>query len=742
MAKFLFGVGRWSFLHRKIVVAVWLGLLTVGIIGAATLSATTNDDFDVSGIESTEAFDLINERTPGVSADGATARVVFQAPEGQSLNSKKNRATIAGSLEQLSSTNVQTVDDPFEADTVSQDQSVAYATVSYAKNGIELTDQDRTALRSAATDAKDAGLTVAIGGDALLADGEAPLAELIGVVIALVVLIITFGSLLAAGMPLVTAMIGVAIGVASITILTGFTELSSTTPILGVMLGLAVGIDYALFIMSRYQHEVRAGRPLAEAAGVAVGTAGSAVVFGGITVIIALAGLAICGIAFLTEMGLAGAGMILLAVLISLTLLPAALGFGGKRVVQSRLRFLRGPETEGAGRTHGQRWAELISRFKTPALVVGIAVAAITAIPVLSMQLALPDDGTADKHSDARIAYDLIADNFGPGANGPLLVVVDTKNSADPAGAVDASVTKLESVTTNVAAVVPPATDDKSAKVLDEMLNVLNYTTIAVVPESGPSQAATADLVHTIRTTVADLPAETGARALVTGQAAVGVDVTQSLADAFPRYLIVVVGLAIVLLILFFRSIIVPITAAVGFVLSLGIGLGSTVAVFQWGWLSSLLGLDTTGPVLFILPLLLTGILFGLAMDYQVFLVTRMREAYVHGTPAHDAVIQGFNHSARVVTAAAVIMAGVFGGFALGDDTIIKAIGFALTIGVLADAFLVRMMIVPALMTMLGDKAWWIPSWLDRLLPNIDIEGESLTEALPDVPGIETQPQN
>ena len=611
--------------------------------------------------------------------------------------------------------------------------------MSYDRPAVELTAADEDAMHDAVATLEDAGLTVAVGGDAFAEQATAAgAAEGIGILVALVVLVITFGSLVAAGLPLLTAIIGVSIGILGVTILTGFLELSSTTPALATMLGLAVGIDYALFVMSRYRHEVSAGREPEEAAGRAIGTAGSAVVFAGLTVVIALAGLSITGITFLTQMGLAGAATVAVAVTIALTLLPALLAYAGRRVTSATLPGLKNRDPEGDDvRTNGRRWVDLVTRFRVPALVAGLAVAAVISLPLASMELALPDDGSAPADTGRRQAYDLIAANFGEGANGPLTVVVDTQDAADPAAAVDAAVAIAASVPDDVAAVIPPVvdpSDEQAMTAYEQQLAALGFAIVTVVPESGPSDAATKELVDTLRDGFAALPDETGARALVTGQTAVGVDISQSLADAFPKYLLVVVGLAFFLLVLVFRSILVPLKATLGFLLSVGIALGATVAVFQWGWLNELIGLDATAPVVFILPLLLTGILFGLAMDYEVFLVTRMREEYVHGSPARQAVVIGFQHSARVVTAAAIIMVGVFGGFAIGEDPIIKTIGFALAVGVLADAFLVRMTIVPAVMAIVGARMWWLPRWLDRLLPDLDIEGESLGRRLAAAP--------
>jgi RND superfamily putative drug exporter len=736
MAWHLYRLGRWSFLHRRVVVLGWLAVFAATIAGMLALAGETTDSFELSGLESTQAFELIEARSPGATPEGTSAQVVFQAPAGGRVDSPANRTAIADALAAATTGHVDSVGDPFESGTVSDDGTVAYAAIDYTVPAFELTDQDRDALSAVQEAGDQAGLDVVIGGDAAEEEGGAPLGELLGVAVAFLVLTITFGSLVAAGMPLLTAIIGVGIGVTSIGIISGFVELGSTTPALGIMLGLAVGIDYALFIMSRYQHEVRQGHALAEAAGRAVGTAGSAVIFAGLTVMIALAGLSICGVAFLTQLGLAGAGMIALSVLVALTLLPALLGFAGRRVTTGGLRFLKNRDPEGdSRRTNGRRWVELVSRFRWPALIAGVAAAAVVSIPVFSMQLALPGAATDPAESGTRMAYDLVSENFGEGVNGPLVVVVDTIDAADPIGAVDAAVTELRSIGSGVAAVVPPAEEGAQAREeLGQQLAAVGFATVTVIPTSGPTDQGTKDLVATIRDTVADLPADTGARALVTGQTAVDVDIADELNRVFPLYLAVVVGLAFLLLVMVFRSILVPLKAALGFLLSVGFSLGATVAVFQWGWLNQLIGLDTTSPVLFILPLMLTGILFGLAMDYEVFLVSRMREAHVHGAPAHQAVVEGFAHSARVVAAAAVIMVGVFAGFALVDEVTLKTIGFSLAVGVLADAFLVRMMIVPAVMFIVGERIWWLPRWLDRMLPELDVEGERLVERLADRP--------
>jgi len=746
MAWHLYRLGRWSFRHRRAVVAFWIGLLILMGVGSTTLSGKTSDQFSLPGIESTQAFDLIKARTPDAAPDGATARIAFQAPEGQSLEDSANKQLVLDSLAAAKTDHVIATSDPFVSGTVSDDGRTAYASISYSKTSIELNDADRDALEKSPEEARDAGLRVEIGGDALQEVPETGTTELLGVGVAIVVLIITFGSLLVAGMPLLTALIGVGIGVTGITTLTGFIDLGSTTPILATMLGLAVGIDYALFIVSRYRHEVQIGRSYEEAAGRAVGTAGSAVIFAGLTVIIALAGLSVVNISFLTEMGLAAAGTVAVAVLIALTMLPALFGFAGRRIASGKLPFLkaRDPEEHSTKRTNGRRWADLITKHRIKTFIGGLVVAGVVAIPVASMQLALPDDGTAAEGSGPREAYDLIAENFGAGTNGPLLVVVDTKGASDPEAAVDKAVAAVESVKTDIATVVSPAPDASDAEAVksyQDQLADAQYANITVIPKSGPSDADTQDLVDDLRNAVKGVEGDTGAQVLVTGQTALGVDISESLAEAFPKYLLVVVGFAFILLTIVFRSLLVPLKAVVGFLLSVGVSLGTTVAVFQWGWLADLIGVDKSGPVLFMLPLLLTGILFGLAMDYEVFLVSRMREEYVHGKPAGEAVVYGFQYGARVVTAAAAIMIGVFGSFALGDNATVKSIGFGLAIGVLADAFLVRMTLVPAFMALLGDRMWWLPRWLDRIMPNLDIEGESLARHTGVKPEADPEPE-
>ncbi|MFF0146411.1 RND superfamily putative drug exporter [Amycolatopsis sulphurea] len=714
MATFLYRLGRVSFRRRVLVSVVWAAVLVALGVGALTLSGKLSNSVTIPGTESQQAIDRLAEKFPQAAAGGGTARVAIAAPAGHTVTGPAGQAAVESVVAKLrQAPKVAAVADPFQAKSVSPDGRVALAQVSYQVKGYELTESDRTGLLASGDQAKSQGYQVEFGGDAVQGIPDAGATEGLGVVVAAVVLIITFGSLLAAGIPLLTALIGVGIGMSGILLASGSMELNSNTPILALMIGLAVGIDYALFIVSRYRHELREGREPEEAAGRAAGTAGSAVVFAGLTVIIALAGLTVIGIPFLGQMGVAAAVTVAIAVLIALTLLPAVLGFAGARVSNGRIRLRR----KGSALSHGERWARFVARHRLPVLLSALAGLAVVAIPALSMQLGLPDDRTAPPDSTQHKAYELVSTSFGEGTNGPLLVVVDTGPNHDPATLKQATenIVKLP----DVAAVTPPR------------VNAAGDTALwTVIPKSGPGTTQTEDVVTAIRALSAQVHDTTGGSLAVTGQTAVNIDVSQKLSDAMLPYLGLIVGLAFLLLMLVFRSVVVPLKATLGFLGSVVATFGAVVAVFQWGWLAGLLGVESTGPIMSMLPILLIGVLFGLAMDYQVFLVTRMREEYVHGADPQEATVTGFRHGARVVVAAALIMISVFAGFVLAESSLIKSIGFALAFGVLVDAFVIRMTVVPAMMSLLGRVAWWLPRGLDRILPNVDVEGENLTRAL------------
>ncbi|KAB7835364.1 MMPL family transporter [Streptomyces mobaraensis] len=720
MATFLYKLGRLAFRRRWYVAVIWVLLLGLAGAGAATASKSTDDSFSIPGTEAQSAFDLLAERYPGKKADAASARVVFQAPDGQKITEPKNKAAVEKVVGELTGPQVASAPSPFQAHTVSKDGSTAYVLVTYKEASNKLTDASRDTLDAAQKHGRESGLTVEMGGSALQKMPETGSTEIIGIIVSAVVLVITFGSLIVAGLPLLTALIGVGIGVSSIAALASTLNLSGNTSTLAMMIGLAVGIDYALFIVSRYRAELAEGREREEAAGRAVGTAGSAVVFAGLTVVIALVGLAVVNIPMLTKMGMAAAGTVVVAVLVALTLIPALLGFAGRQVLARKVRKAKTADEGGAaGKPNmGTRWARFVLRRPVWVLVAGIVGLGALAAPAASLQLGLPDDSSQPVKTTQRKAYDMIAEGFGPGYNGPLMVVVDAKGVKDPKKATQ-TVVKAVGGLDDVAAVTPP------------MPNKTGDTALFnVVPKSKPSGEKTEDLVHAIRGKGSALKAETGATVLVTGTTAMNIDVSQKLNDALLPYLALVVGLAFLLLIVVFRSVLVPLKAALGFLLSVVAALGAVVAVFQWGWLSGVFGVEETGPIMSMMPIFMVGVVFGLAMDYEVFLVTRMREAFVHGETPGDAVVTGFRHGARVVTAAAVIMISVFAGFIGSSESMIKMIGFGLAIAVFFDAFIVRMAIVPAVLALLGKAAWWLPSWLDKALPNVDVEGEGLQKQL------------
>ncbi|MFD7491172.1 MMPL family transporter [Streptomyces sp. NPDC059832] len=728
MATFLYRLGRTAFARRRLVVLLWVLVLgTMGAAGAAG-SGPAGSSVTLPGTEAQRAIDLLGEKFPAANAEGAAVRVVLRAPDGEKITAAENKAALEATLAEVkaSSRRIGQVSDPFTAKALSADGATAYAQVTYTATDAELTDADHTGLEEALESGRDQGLTVEATGNALAAPAQSHTAEAIGFALAAVILVITFGSLAAAGLPLLTALVGVGVSIAAITALSGPLGLNSNASALATMLGIAVGIDYALFIVSRYRAERADGHDAPQAAARATGTAGTAVVFAGLTVVIALAGLAVVNLPILTAMGLAAAGAVTLAVLVAVTLIPALLGFIGERVA-GKARKRTAPARSRTG--PGQRWISRILR--TPGRVLFLAVVAlgVVAVPAADLELGLPDDGSKATSSTQRKAYDMLAESFGPGFNGTLTVTIDDSDPAvTRAGAEEmrTSITELP----DIAAVTPAAFNQSGDTAI-----------VTVVPRSAPGSDATKDLVDGIRSLATDLKADTGARSLVTGTTALNIDISAKFSAAIVPYLALVAGLAFLVLILVFRSILVPVTAALGFLLSVLASLGALVAVFQWGWLKDLIGLERTGPLMSLMPVLLVGIVFGLAMDYQVFLVTRMREAYVHGADARTAIETGFEHGATVVTAAALIMISVFAGFVGSHDAMIKALGFGLAIAVLFDAFIVRMTIVPATLALLGKRAWSLPAWIDRILPDIDIEGENLArQAAPPLPAQE-QPE-
>ncbi|MBO2446456.1 MMPL family transporter [Actinomadura barringtoniae] len=716
MATFLQRIGRFSYRRRILVLSLWLVVLAALGGAAGAFSGKTSDEFRVPGTEAQATMDKISGALPQYA--DSSGQVVFAAEPGERLDPAKVAPAVQaiGKVEGVTG-----VLDPFKAHAVSKDGRIAFAQVTFDRKTDDLSEATRQAVKDAS---HVPGVQVEYGGDAFQPSVEVGGGEVIGVGVAVLVLLITFGTLIAAGLPLLSAIVGVGVSITALMALTGRFEIISTAPVLAVMIGMAVGIDYALFIVSRHLQNLRNGMAPEDAAALANGTAGSAVIFAGGTVVVALAGLTVAGVPFLTAMGLSAAGAVVVAMLVAVTLLPALLGFAGRRVERLRIpglripglripglrlpglrlpglrlpglsRRQRGEDGSNTGNA-GERWARFVVRRPWAVLVAGLSVLGVLAIPATDLRLGLPSGGSYAEGTSPRKAYDLISDGFGPGFNGPLLAVTDVRNAQPVAQ-------KLATMP-DVATILEPSTSGDTA-------------VITVIPKGGPNDESTEDLVSSIR----DLPDVS-----VTGTAAANIDISKKLGDALPPFLAVVVGISLLLLALAFRSILVPITAIAGFLLSIAASTGAVVAVYQWGWLTEIFPVTKVGPIASFLPILLIGVLFGLAMDYQLFLVSRMKEEHAHGADPRTAVVTGFGNGARVVTAAALIMISVFGSFAFGHDPGVQPIGFALAVGVLVDAFLVRMALVPAVMALLGRAAWWFPRSLERAVPNVDMEGTAL----------------
>ncbi|MFJ4096858.1 MMPL family transporter [Kitasatospora sp. NPDC089913] len=715
MATYLYRLGRLCFRRRRTVLAVWLALLIAIGGGAAAFGGSTTEEFKVPGTEAQATLDRIKDTFP---AQGhGSAQVVFRSDAAGGIAAPGNARAVGEAVARIAAVpGVAGIPDPYATGAISPDGTVALGLVSFDSKLGDITDQQRDAVRAAADPARAAGVTVAFGGDAYNKMAQVDGGEVIGLIVAGLVLVVTLGSLVAAGLPLVTALVGVGIAMAGVFTVAGSFEVISTAPVLALMVGLAVGIDYALFIVSRHRRHLAEGLEPEEAAARANATAGSAVVFAGLTVVAALAGLAVAGVPFLTVMGLAASAAVVVAVLVAITLLPAVLGFAGRGI--DRLPVWRRALRTTGRTTLGERWAGFVVRRPLAVLLVGLTALLALAVPAASLTLGLPGGGSQAKGTDARTAYDLVDHSFGPGFNAPLVVVVDAAGAAQPEQAVQDVAGRLGALP-GVRTLLPPQMDGPSRTAL-----------VPVIPNTGPDHADTRQLVTDIRDQRDALRAETGARIDVTGTTAANIDVSAKLSDALPPFVAVIVGIALVLLALAFRSILVPLKAVAGFLLSITASLGAVVAVYQWGWLDGLIDVPKVGPVVSFVPILLIGVLFGLAMDYELFLVSGMKEHHVHGTEPREAVVAGVRNGARVVTAAALIMVAVFGSFVFGHDPIVQPIGFALAVGVLVDAFVVRMALVPAAMTLFGRAAWWFPKSLDRVVPRVDMEGEQLMARL------------
>jgi putative drug exporter of the RND superfamily len=721
VATLLYRLGRFSFRHPWRMLAVWL-ILMIGILGGGVaLGGKTNDSFAIPGTESQNAIDRLEAVFP--SAAGASAQIVVSVPSGASVKNEPYRSAIDELVTKAAKVpGVDNTSSPFgkyASDAVSANKTAAIIAVQFTGQQEDVKPASLTDLQKLEPIATDAGMKIGFGGS-VFQDNTVSISptEGIGVLFAGLVLFIAFGSLLAAGMPLLTAIVGIGVTIGGVLAASKFLVIGSSTPLLALMIGLAVGIDYGLFILSRHRNQLAKGMAVEESAATAVATAGSAVVFAGGTVIIALLGLLVVGIPFLSAMGVAAAAGVLVAISASTTLLPALLGLAKGRMIPKpgSRAFLRANASENAKKKSlGERWVTRVVKRPVIAVVAVVGLLGIIAIPAFSLELALPDGSTQPVGTTTRTSFDMIEKGFGPGRNGPLIVLVD--------------ITQTTAIAADLTAIRDDLTKLPDVSYVSQGLPNASYDTaiLQVIPSSAPDSPTTTALVNRIRALSAGIDSKWQTPIEVTGATAVQIDISQRLNAALLPFGLIVVGLSILLLMMVFRSVFVPIKAAIGFLLSVFTSFGVVVAIFQWGWLGSVLGV-IPGPILSFLPILLMAVLFGLAMDYEVFLVSGMRESYVHTGDAKKSIVAGFSGAARVVTAAALIMFFVFASFIPDGAGIIKAMAVGLAVGILADAFLVRMTLVPATMALLGKAAWWMPKWLGRILPNVDIEGERLRE--------------
>ena len=730
MSGVLYRIGRACFARRWLVLAIWLLMLAGAGAGMKLGGGQLDNTFTIPGSQSQTALNQVKQDFP--DSGGTSAQLVFRARAGTTVTSPDNAAAIQRAIAEASrAPQVAAVIPPRKSHLATRDGKTAIATVQYKVVGTALGGGSLDALTHIASAADSGTLTAQAGGQAFSnSSSGSGSSEAIGLAIAFAVLAIALASLVAAGMPLLTAVTGVITSALALHGLAAALSISNTAVTLSVMIGLAVGVDYALFILSRHRAQLATGMPPAESAAVAAGTAGTAVVFAGTTVIIALGALCVVGIPFLTVMGLSAAGTVLAAVLIASTLLPAIFGIAGARLAPkpgsraARLAIRAAQAGEGGRRqqTWGARWLATVSRHPVGWLAAVVVVLGVIALPAARLTLALPDNGAAAAGSSQRLAFDTVSKSFGPGYNGPLLVLANLKPASSPAAAQREAVAVAARLRgfPGVSAVTPPQLDKAGTAAL-----------IDVVPDSAPSDRATSALVTSIRGQSAAIASATGANVSVTGITAIDVDVSAKLSSAMLPFAVIVAGLSVLLLLLVFRSLLVPVKAAAGFLLSVGASFGAVVAVFQWGWLAGLLGVPAVGPIASFLPIIVMAVLFGLAMDYEVFLASRIHEDYARTRDPRHAIVVGGAASARVVVAAALIMTFIFASFVLSSDPIIKPIAFGLAVGVACDALLVRMTAVPAVLALAGKFAWYLPRWLGRLLPDLDIEGNSLQRQPP-----------
>jgi len=701
MSSFLYRLGRRCAERPWLVIAVWATAAVVIVTASIGLGREMEDSFDVPGVDSQRATELLESAASDRA--GLTARVVATSDIGADFTAGRARAELDRLRQRLdgldSAVGVE--------ETLSPDGGIAMLTIQYPVLD-QLETDDLNELKDVVSTARaELGLQVEAGGDLFFAYEEAggSAAEMIGIAAAIIILLVAFGSVIAMGLPIGMAIFGLVLGVASMPLISHVVMIPSWAPQLGTMIGLGVGIDYALFLVTRHREFLADGSTVADAAGRAVATAGQAVVFAGGTVVIAILGLGVAGVPFMTAAGIATSVIVLIMVIASITILPAFLGLSGHWI--NRLGIHRRGHTAGQVGPGWRRWGNHVTRHAWPcAIVTTVALLAMTA-PVLALQLGFPDEGTQPDSTTQRRAYDLVAEGFGAGINGPLVVAVDHDGDTTVVDDVVAAV----AADPGIAAVAPPEIGP-------------DVGTVIAFPVTSPQDDATFETVERLRSDVLPVAVEgSSATAHVGGQTANFGDVAMRVSDRLPWFIAAVIVLSFLLLTIVFRSILVPLKAAVLNLLSIGAAYGVLVMVFQWGWGKELIGLETTVPIVSFIPMFMFAVLFGLSMDYEVFLLSRVREEYVATGDNDASVIAGLASTARVITSAALIMISVFGGFVLGDDPVTKMFGLGLATAILVDATIVRCLLVPATMTLMGDANWWLPGRLDRWLPAVDIDG-------------------
>lgn len=795
MGKKLHQLGAFAFRYPFVVIGIWVVILAILIFTASQFMKPTTTSISIPGTDAQKALDRMSELFP--DAGKGSARIVFAAPEGKTIDDFKQQITSSTSDFSKIDDVSQVIDITTNPSALSGDKKIAYTQLQLKNGTGNISEDTIESVQDVVNDTRKSGLQVEMGGDVI---GRNPseivgVGEMGGVILALVVLTITLGSLIAAGMPIITALVAVGVSMAGLFSLSHVMEISSTTPVLAVMLGLAVGIDYSLFIINRYRMYLLEGFSYEDAAARAIGTAGNAVVFAAATVVIALAALSVVQIPFMTSMGLTAAAAIAIAAAVAISLVPALLRLIKSKVFSGKVRKqIIAAQKKGAHENHHAnrstfwyKWGVVLTKRPLLVLIVGVIAIGIIALPARDLRLGLPTDEHAATSSTERKAYDLLAKGFGAGFSAPLIVVAEglpAVSDADRTAVREQAIKQMNdriaqaiaaqqaifaqkaatvqtpeqymALQQEIATLQAQGEQQKAAAMIQVEQNVAQYAklvqlknvadTIAktndvksaspamatddgtsgliqVIPESGPSDQATIDLINTLRDTSnkKELTGTDDVTLTVTGSTALQNDVNTKLADVLPIYLLVVVGLSFIILVVAFRSILVPLKATLGFLLSVLAMFGALVAVFQWGWFGIA---EAPGPIISFLPIIAIGILFGLAMDYEFFLVTSMHEAYSETKDAQRSVHRGFAHASKVVVAAAFIMVAIFAGFIGNHDSTIQAVGFALAFGICIDAFIVRLTLVPAAMALLDKAAWWLPKWLDRIVPHISIEGE------------------